>query len=47
MTKLVVIGKSGQLAWEIAMLVPDAVCMGRDDMDITSAEDIAAKLAAL
>ncbi|MCP4061234.1 MAG: sugar nucleotide-binding protein, partial [Pseudoalteromonas sp.] len=47
MSKLVVIGKSGQLAWEIARLVPDAVCMGRDDMDINSAEDIAAKLAAL
>lgn len=47
MTKLVVIGKSGQLAWEIARLSPDAMCIGRDDIDITSAEDIAAKLAAL
>ncbi|GGF84520.1 dTDP-4-dehydrorhamnose reductase [Alteromonas lipolytica] len=44
MTKLVVIGKSGQLAWEIARLLPDAVCLGRDDIDITLAEDIAAKL---
>ena len=44
MTKLVVIGKSGQLAWEIARLVPEAVCLGREDVDITSSEDIAAKL---
>ncbi|WP_296050576.1 dTDP-4-dehydrorhamnose reductase [uncultured Alteromonas sp.] len=44
MKKLVVIGKSGQLAWEIARLVPEAVCLGRDDIDITSGEDIAAKL---
>ena len=44
MSKLVVIGKSGQLAWEIARLVPDAVCLGRDDIDITSAESIADKL---
>ena len=44
MTKLVVIGKSGQLAWEIARLVPEAMCLGRDDIDITSGEDIAAKL---
>jgi len=44
MSKLVVIGKSGQLAWEIARLVPDAVCLGRDDIDITSAESIANKL---
>lgn len=47
MTKLVVIGKSGQLAWEIARLNPEAICLGRDDIDITSAEDIAAKLDAL
>lgn len=44
MTKLVVIGKSGQLAWEIARLVPEVVCLGREDVDITSSEDIAAKL---
>lgn len=44
MKKLVVIGKSGQLAWEIARLVPEAMCLGRDDIDITSGEDIAAKL---
>ena len=44
MKKLVVIGKSGQLAWEIARLVPEAVCLGREDVDITSSEDIAAKL---
>ena len=44
MKKLVVIGKSGQLAWEIARLVPEAVCLGRKDVDITSSEDIAAKL---
>lgn len=44
MTKLVVIGKSGQLAWEIARLVPEAECLGREDIDITSSEDIAAKL---
>ena len=44
MTKLVVIGKSGQLAWEIARLVPEAVRLGREDVDITSSEDIAAKL---
>ena len=44
MTKLVVIGKSGQLAWEIARLGPEAVCLGREDVDITSSEDIAAKL---
>ncbi len=44
MTKLVVIGKSGQLAWEIARLVPEAVCLGREDIDITSNDDIAAKL---
>ena len=44
MTKLVVIGKSGQLAWEIARLAPEAVCLGREDVDITSSEDIAAKL---
>ncbi len=44
MTKLVVIGKNGQLAWEIARLVPEAVCLGREDVDITSSEDIAAKL---
>ena len=44
MTKLVVIGKSGQLAWEIARLVPEAMCLGRDDIDITSRGDIAAKL---
>ena len=44
MTKLVVIGKNGQLAWEIARLVPEAMCLGREDIDITSSEDIAAKL---
>ena len=44
MKKLVVIGKSGQLAWEIARLVPEAMCLGREDIDITSSEDIAAKL---
>ena len=44
MSTLVVIGKSGQLAWEIARLVPDAVCLGRDDIDITSTESIADKL---
>ncbi|MBR9794421.1 MAG: dTDP-4-dehydrorhamnose reductase [Gammaproteobacteria bacterium] len=44
MTKLVVIGKSGQLAWEIARLVPEADCLGREDIDITSSADIAAKL---
>ncbi len=47
MSKLVVIGKSGQLAWEIARLVPDAVCLGRDDIDITSLENIANTLGAL
>ncbi|WP_289027933.1 dTDP-4-dehydrorhamnose reductase [uncultured Paraglaciecola sp.] len=40
MTPLVVIGKSGQLAWEIARLIPDAVCLGRDDIDITSDSSI-------
>ena len=44
MKKLVDIGKSGQLAWEIARLVPEAMCLGREDIDITSGEDIAAKL---
>ncbi len=44
MSQLVVIGKSGQLAWEVARLVPDAVCLGRDDIDITTAESIADKL---
>ncbi|MDC8832997.1 dTDP-4-dehydrorhamnose reductase [Alteromonas gilva] len=44
MTKLVVIGKSGQLAWEIARLVPEALCLGREDIDITLSENIAAKL---
>lgn len=44
MSTLVVIGKSGQLAWEIARLVPDAVCLGRDDIDIKSTESIADKL---
>lgn len=44
MTKLVVIGKSGQLAYEIARLVPDALCLGRDDIDITSPENIDTKL---
>ncbi len=43
MSQLVVIGKSGQLAWEVARLVPDAVCLGRDDIDITTAESIADK----
>lgn len=47
MTKLVVIGKNGQLAWEIARMVPDAVCLGRDGIDITSAESIATTLDAL
>lgn len=47
MTKLVVIGKSGQLAWEIARLVPDVECLGREDIDVTSCDDIAAKLDAL
>ncbi|MEP1554050.1 dTDP-4-dehydrorhamnose reductase [Paraglaciecola sp.] len=47
MTPLVVIGKSGQLAWEIARLIPDAVCLGRDDIDITSDSSICDTLAPL
>lgn len=47
MTKLVVIGKSGQLAWEISRLAIDTICLGRDEIDITSPEDIAAKLDSL
>ncbi|MEP0356616.1 dTDP-4-dehydrorhamnose reductase [Paraglaciecola sp.] len=44
MTQLVVVGKSGQLAWEIAQLHPQAICLGRDDINITSASSIAATL---
>lgn len=47
MSQLVVIGKSGQLAWEIARLVPHAICLGRDYIDITSAESVADTLGAL
>lgn len=47
MTELVVIGKSGQLAWELAKLHPQAICLGRDDIDITSETSIASTIAPL
>ena len=42
---IIVIGKSGQLARELASAAPDTtVCLGRDDIDITDAESIKATL---
>ncbi len=47
MTDIVVIGKNGQLAFEIARLAPQAVCLGREDIDITSQTNLADKLDSL
>lgn len=44
MIKFVVIGKSGQLVWEIVCLVLEVVCFGREDVDIIFSEDIVVKL---
>lgn len=43
MLKLVVIGKSGQLVWEIVWFVLDVVCLGCDDIDIIIVESIVDK----
>ncbi len=41
MAKLVVIGKHGQLAWELKReLGEQVICLGRDDIDITSQDSI-------
>jgi dTDP-4-dehydrorhamnose reductase len=54
MTKIVVIGKSGQLAWELARLnnvnqdknlSAEIICLGRDDIDISSLASITEVLA--
>ncbi|MFA3790798.1 dTDP-4-dehydrorhamnose reductase [Aliiglaciecola sp. SL4] len=37
---IVVIGKSGQLAQELKRLDDSLLCLGRDDIDITSAENV-------
>ncbi|WP_133468403.1 dTDP-4-dehydrorhamnose reductase [Paraglaciecola marina] len=37
---IVVIGKSGQLAQELKLLDDSLLCLGRDDIDITSAESV-------
>ena len=45
---IAIIGKSGQLAWELKRLEPEnCVCLGRDDIDVLDAEDIKTKLDAL
>ena len=46
--KILVIGKSGQLAWELSQLSTakhDIVCLGRDDIDINNIASISAALA--
>ncbi|MEO9945800.1 dTDP-4-dehydrorhamnose reductase [Paraglaciecola sp.] len=37
---IIVIGKSGQLAQELKLLDDSLLCLGRDDIDITSAESV-------
>ncbi|WP_414828624.1 dTDP-4-dehydrorhamnose reductase [Alteromonas sp. H39] len=45
---IVVIGKSGQLAWELKRLNPDGcVCLGRDDINVFDPADIKWKLDSL
>ncbi len=44
---IIVIGKSGQLAQELAALGREDIrCLGRNDIDITDSQDVANKLAA-
>lgn len=42
MTKLLVFGRTGQVAQELATLVPDAVFLGRDQIDLAKSGEIAA-----
>ena len=45
MRKIVVIGKSGQLAWELARMAGDSVvCLGREDIDLMSPAALATVL---
>lgn len=42
---IAIIGKSGQLAWELKRLEPgNCFCLGRDDIDVLDPEDIKSKL---
>lgn len=48
MSRIVVIGKSGQLAWELSRLAGEAVlCLGRDDINVFSRESVFAALSSL
>ena len=45
--KILVIGKSGQLAWELSQLSStghEIVCLGRNDVDIASSSSLTAIL---
>jgi len=41
---IVVIGKSGQLAWELKQLSPECVCLGRDEIDLQNSKSLKATL---
>ena len=46
MTGLLIFGRTGQVATELALLAPDATFLGRDDVDLTDAEACAAAIRA-
>ena len=42
---ILVFGKTGQVATEIARLAPDALCLGRDEADLADPDSCAAAIA--
>ena len=42
---ILVFGRTGQVATEIARLAPDALCLGRDEADLADPDSCAAAIA--